>query len=202
MKKIFTLVLVSILATGFAMAQTVEERVVEFQKAQANGFVINVAGIDSKSAVSAIQNYFKSINFGKSKNASGYVAYMGQSCEFIGTGKYDIYLSAIDKGKKKDASADIILICSLGYDNIISSASDSTTANNIKEFMLGKFPQAVEKYNAEKKIAELQKEVDKMNKEKEKNEKAMQKIKDAMDKNAKKQDGILKQIEEFSKLLK
>lgn len=201
MKKIFAFVMFAIIASGFAMAQTVEEQIIDFNKSKTNGFVINIKGVDSKASMNAIQNYFKEINFGKSKNASGFVVYKGQTCPLIGDNKYDIYLTTIQKGKKKDLSSDIVMIVSYGYDNMISSSSDANTANSIKNFMSTKFPQAIEKYQLEEKIAQLKKDLEKANKEKAKNDKAMEKMKAAMEKSEKEHEALNKQIEEYTKSL-
>lgn len=201
MKKLFSIVLVSMMSLTFSFAQTVTEGNVSFNKSELNGFTINIPGVDSKTAVAAMQEYFSEQSFAKPKTESKFTVYKAQRFTLFGEGSYDIYFNAVDKGKKKDQSVDINLICSLGNMNTVSSNGDATTADNVKTFMT-KCPKIIEKYQLKQKIEQLKKDMEKAQKEKEKNEKEIAKMQKAMSKANENHSGLLKQIEEYNKVLK
>lgn len=201
MKKIFTLSLALIFSVSFAFAQSVSEGQVTILKTNVNGFTINIPNVDSKSANTAITEYLAEKGLVKPKTEDKYNAYKAQKFSYIGDGTYDIYFKAVEKGKKKDLSTDIIFICSLGNMNTVSSVNDASAANNIKTIM-SKFPKAVEKYQLKQRIEDLKKEIEKANKEKEKTDKSIQKLQEQIAKATEKNNGLNKQLEESSSLLK
>lgn len=201
MKKLFTIVLISVMSLTMAFAQNVTEGNVSFNKTEINGFTINIPGVDSKTAIAAMQDFFAEQGFAKPKTESKFTTYKAQKFTLFGEGTYDIYFNAVDKGKKKDQSVDINLICSLGNMNAVSSRGDVTTTENVKNFM-GKCPKIIEKYQLKQKIEQVKKDMEKAEKEKEKNEKAIKKLQDAMNKAAENQQGVLKQYQEYQDLLK
>lgn len=201
MKKLFSIVLISVMSLTFAFAQNVTEGNVSFNKSELNGFIINIPGVDSKTAVAAMQEYFSEQSFAKPKTESKFTVYKAQRFTLFGEGSYDIYFNAVDKGKKKDQSVDINLICSMGNMNVVSSNGDATTAANVRNFM-EKCPKIIEKYQLKQKIEQLKKDMEKAQKEKEKNEKAIKKLQDAMSKATENQNSVIKQYQEYQDLLK
>lgn len=201
MKKLFTIVLISVMSLTFAYAQNVSEGNVSFNKTELNGFTINIPNVDSKTAIAAMQDYFNDQGFAKPKSESKFTVYKAQRFTIFGEGTYDIYFNSVDKGNKKNPSADINLICSFGNMNTVSSNGDATTADNVKSF-LTKCPKIIEKYQLKQKIEQLKKDMEKAQKEKEKNEKEIEKVQKAMSKANENHSSILKQIEEYNKILK
>jgi hypothetical protein len=201
MKRILTITLALVFSISFAVAQSVSEGQVTINKTNVNGFTINIPNVDSKSANTAITEYLAEKGLVKPKTEDKYNAYKAQKFSYIGDGTYDIYFKAVEKGKKKDLSSDIIFICSLGNLNTVSSINDPTAAENIKAVML-RFPKAVEKYQLRQKIEDLKKEIEKANKEKAKNDKSIEKLQKQIAKATEKHNGLNKQLEESSSLLK
>lgn len=201
MKRILTITLALVFSISFAVAQSVSEGQVTINKTNVNGFTINIPNIDSKSATTAITEYLAEKGLVKPKTEDKYNAYKAQKFSYIGDGTYDIYFKAVEKGKKKDLSSDIIFICSLGNMNTVSSINDPTAAENIKAVML-RFPRAVEKFQLKQKIEDLKKEIEKANKEKAKNDKSIEKLQKQIAKATEKHNGLNKQLEESSSLLK
>ncbi len=201
MKKFLTITLALVFSLSFAVAQSISEGQVTILKTNVNGFTINIPNVDSKSATTAITEYLAEKGLVKPKTVDKYNSYKAQKFSYIGDGTYDIYFKAVEKGKKKDLSSDIIFICSLGNLNTISSVSDATTAENIKAIM-SKFPKAVEKYQLKQRIEDLKKEIEKANKEKAKNDKSIEKLQKQIAKATEKHNGLNKQLEESSNLLK
>lgn len=200
MKKLFSIVLISVMSLTFAFAQNVTEGNVSFNKTELNGFTINLPGVDSKTAVAAMQEYFSEQSFAKPKTESKFTVYKAQRFTLFGEGSYDIYFNAVDKGKKKDQSVDINLICSMGNMNVISSNGDATTAANVRNFM-EKCPKIIEKYQLKQKIEQVKKDMEKAQKEKEKNEKALKKLQDAVSKATESQKSIDKQYQDYLDML-
>ena len=201
MKRILTITLALVFSVSFAVAQSVSEGPVTINKTDVNGFTINIPNVDSKSATIAITEYLAEKGLVKPKTEDKYNAYKAQKFSYIGDGTYDIYFKAVEKGKKKDLSSDIIFICSLGNMNTVSSINDPAAAENIKAVML-RFPRAVEKYQLKQQIEDLKKEIEKANKEKAKNDKSIEKLQKQIAKATEKHNGLNKQLEESSSLLK
>ena len=151
MKKLFILTLALVVSVSFAFAQQVSEGQVTISKTNVNGFIINIPNVDSKAADAAVTEFLAEKGLVKPKTEDKYNAYKAQKFSYIGDGTYDIYFKAVQKGKKKDLSSDIIFICSLGNLNTISSVNNPDAAENIKVLM-AKFTQAVEKYQLKQKI--------------------------------------------------
>ncbi|MBP5663190.1 MAG: hypothetical protein J6X16_02825 [Bacteroidales bacterium] len=201
MKKLFTLTLALVASISFAFAQYVSEGPVTLLKTQVNGFTINIPKADSKSATTAISEYLAENGLVKPKTEDKYTSYKAQKLASIGDGTYDIYFKAVQKGKKKDVSSDIIFVCSLGNLNTISSSNDNYAANNIKT-LVSKFPSAVEKYMLKQKIEDLKKQIESSNKEKAKNDKEIKKLQDKMSKANEKHNDLNKQLQDATNTLK
>ena len=201
MKKLFTLTFALVASISFVFAQYVSESTVTLLKTQVNGFIINVPKADSKSATAAITELMAEHGLAKPKTEDKYTTYKAQKIAAIGDGTYDIYFKAVQKGKKKNVSSDIILVCSWGNLNTISSSNDNNVANNIKTFM-SKFPSAVEKYMLKQKIEDLKKEIEKANKEKAKQDKEIKKLQDKIAKANEKHSGLDKQLQDAMNALK
>lgn len=201
MKKLFTLTLALVASISFAFAQYVSEGAVTLLKSQVNGFTINIPKADSKSATAAISEFLAENGLVKPKTEDKYTSYKAQKFATIGDGTYDIYFKAVQKGKKKDISSDIIFICSLGNLNTISSSNDEYASNNIKIFM-SKFPSAVEKYMLKQKIEDLKKEIEKANKDKAKQDKEIKKLQDKIAKANEKHNGLNQQLQDATNALK
>lgn len=170
-------------------------------KTNVNGFTINIPNVDSKAADAAVTEFLAEKGLVKPKNEDKYNAYKAQKCSYIGDGTYDIYFKAVQKGKKKDLSSDIIFICSLGNLNTISSVNNPDAAENIKVLM-AKFTKAVEKYQLKQKIEDLKKEIEKANKEKAKNDKEIKKLQEKIAKATDKHKGLNTQLEDANNMLK
>lgn len=201
MRKLFTLALALVAGISFAFAQQVSEGQVTILKTNVNGFTINIPNVDSKAADAAVTEFLAEKGLVKPKNEDKYNAYKAQKCSYIGDGTYDIYFKAVQKGKKKDLSSDIIFICSLGNLNTISSVNNPDAAENIKVLM-AKFTKAVEKYQLKQKIEDLKKEIEKANKEKAKNDKEIKKLQEKIAKATDKHKGLNTQLEDANNMLK
>lgn len=201
MRKLFTLALALVAGISFAFAQQVSEGQVTILKTNVNGFTINIPNVDGKAANAAVTEFLAEKGLVKPKNEDKYNAYKAQKCSYIGDGTYDIYVKAVQKGKKKDLSTDIIFICSLGNLNTISSVNNPEAAENIK-ILMAKFTKAVEKYQLKQKIEDLKKEIEKANKEKAKNDKEIKKLQELIKKASEKHNGLNQQLEDANNLLK
>ena len=201
MKKLFILTLALVVSVSFAFAQQISEGQVTISKTNVNGFIINIPNVDSKAANTAVTEYLAEKGLVKPKTEDKYNSYKAQKFSYIGDGTYDIYFKAVQKGKKKDLSSDIIFICSLGNLNTISSVNNPAAADNIKA-VISKFPQAVEKYQLKQKIEDLKKQIEAANKEKAKNDKEIKKLQDKIAKATQKHNGLNSQLEEASSMLK
>lgn len=201
MRKLFTLALALVAGISFAFAQQVSEGQVTILKTNVNGFTINIPNVDSKAADAAVTEFLAEKGLVKPKTEDKYNAYKAQKFSYIGDGTYDIYFKAVQKGKKKDLSSDIIFICSLGNLNTISSVNNPDAAENIKVLM-AKFTQAVEKYQLKQKIEDLKKEIEKANKEKAKNDKEIKKLQEKIAKATDKHKGLNTQLEDANNMLK
>lgn len=201
MKKLFTLTLAFVACISFAFAQSVSEGSVTLLKNQVNGFTINIPKADSKSTTTAITEYLTEKGLTKPKTEDKYTSYKAQKCPYIGDGTYDIYFKAVQKGKKKDLSSDVIFVFSLGNLNTISSTNDANAANNIKDFM-SKLPKVVEKYMLKKSIEDLKKQIESANKDQSKNDKEIKKLQDKIAKANAKRNSLNKQLEDANNLLK
>ncbi len=201
MRKLFTLALALVAGISFAFAQQVSEAQVTILKTNVNGFIINIPNVDSKAADAAITEFLAEKGLVKPKTEDKYNAYKAQKFSYIGDGTYDIYFKAVQKGKKKDLSSDIIFICSLGNLNTISSVNNPDAAENIKVLM-AKFTKAVEKYQLKQKIEDLKKEIEKANKEKAKNDKEIKKLQEKIAKATDKHKGLNTQLEDANNMLK
>ena len=199
MKKLFTIAL-ALFFGAYAYAQIAVETTLSIKKNEIPGFSINVPNADSKSAMTAIQEYLTEKGLVKPKKDDKYMSFKSQKFSYFGNDTYDIYFNAVQKGNKKNMSSDINIICSLGNLNAISSTNNAETAANIQAFM-AKFPKVVEKYMLKQKIESLKKEAEKAKKEKAKNDKALKKLQDQIEKSTKNQNNLNKQIEENSKML-
>ena len=142
MKKLFILTLALVVSVSFAFAQQISEGQVTISKTNVNGFIINIPNVDSKAANTDVTEYLAEKGLVKPKTEDKYNSYNAQKFSYIGDGTYDIYFKAVQKGKKKDLSSDIIFICSLGNLNTISSVNNPAAAENIKT-IISKFPKAV-----------------------------------------------------------
>lgn len=201
MRKLFTLALALVAGISFAFAQQVSEGQVTILKTNVNGFTINIPNVDSKAADAAVTEFLAEKGLVKPKTEDKYNAYKAQKFSYIGDGTYDIYFKAVQKGKKKDLSSDIIFICSLGNLNTISSVNNPDAAENIKVLM-AKFTKAVEKYQLKQKIEDLKKEIEKANKEKAKNDKEIKKLQEKIAKATDKHKGLNTQLEDANNMLK
>ncbi len=201
MKKLFTLTLALVASLSFAFAQQISEGPVSILKTTVNGFTINIPNVDAKSATAAITDYFTEKGLVKPKTEDKYTSYRAQKFTYLGDGTYDIFFKAVQKGKKKDLSSDIIFICSLGNMNAITSVNNASTAANVKTIM-SNFPKAVEKYQLKQKIEQLMKDIEAANKEKAKSDKALEKLLDKFDKASEKNNSLQKQLEDANSLLK
>lgn len=195
MKKLFTLTLALVASISFAFAQQyVSEGPVTILKTEVNGFTINIPKVDSKSATTAITEFLAEKGLVKPKSDDKFTSYKAQKFDVIGEGTYDIYFKAVQKGKKKDISSDIIFICSFGNLNTVSSSNHAIEASNIKAFM-SKFPRVIEKY-------QLKKQIEANTKEREKAEKDLKKMQDKLSKATSKQNDLIKQLEDAKNRLK
>lgn len=201
MKKLFILTLALVVSVSFAFAQQVSEGQVTISKTNVNGFILNIPNVDSKAANAAVTEFLAEKGLVKPKTEDKYNAYKAQKFSYIGDGTYDIYFKAVQKGKKKDLSSDIIFICSLGNLNTISSVNNPDAAENIKVLM-GKFTQAVERYQLKQKIEDLKKQIEQANKEKAKNDKEIKKLQDKIAKATEKHKGLNTQLEDANNMLK
>ncbi len=201
MKKIFTFALALLLSVSFAFAQSVNEGQVTILKTHVNGFTINVPKVDAKTANAAITEYLADKGLVKPKTEDKYNSYRAQKFSYIGDGTYDIFVKAVQKGKKQDVSTDIIFICSLGNMNVVSSSNNATAASNIKN-IVSKFPRAIEKYQLKQRIEEIKKEIENANKEKEKTDKEIQKLQEQITKATEKQDALNRQLEQANTMLR
>lgn len=201
MKKLFILTLALVVSVSFAFAQQISESQVTISKTNVNAFIINIPNVDSKAANTAVTEYLAEKGLVKPKTEDKYNAYKAQKFSYIGDGTYDIYFKAVQKGKKKDLSSDIIFICSLGNLNTITSVNNPAAADNIKA-IISKFPKAVEKYQLKQKIEDLKKEIEKANKEKAKNDKEIKKLQELIKKASEKHNGLNQQLEDANSMLK
>ena len=201
MKKLFVFILALAVSISFAFAQQISEGQVTISKTNVNGFILNIPNVDSKSATTAITEYLAEKGLVKPKTEDKYNSYKAQKFSYFGDGTYDIYFKAVQKGKKKDLSSDIIFICSLGNLNTISTVNNPATAENIKT-IIANFPKAVEKYQLKQKIEDLKKEIEKANKEKAKNDKEIKKLQELIKKASEKHNGLNQQLEDANSLLK
>lgn len=106
------------------------ETTVSYNKAQANGYVVNVEG-DKEVLSASLEDHFKQTFNSKSSTSKGFKTFKGVSWPEVSTDKLDVYYK-VDGRKGKNT---VTLLVSKGYDNFISGTSDPQIAEGVKSFM-------------------------------------------------------------------
>lgn len=134
MKKVFTslALALAIAATGTVSAQNAHESSVKFNKTNENAVV---ADFDKPADIveAALKDRLEKEGLGKMKSSKGFMSYSGVLWNSVSSDKLDVYFKV--EGKKDKSSISVLV--SKGYDNFITSGSDSRTIDNVKAFLNG-----------------------------------------------------------------
>jgi hypothetical protein len=130
-KTILFLCSVYALCTGMtAQAQNAHEASVKFNKTNQNAVVADYSQ-PAEVVEAALKDRLEKEGLGKLKTAKGFLACNGVQWSTVSSDKIDVYFK-VEGGKDKSS---IQVLVSKGYDNFISSGSDSKTIDNVKGFL-------------------------------------------------------------------
>src|SRR6218665_2010544 len=134
MKKMLNaLTLVMALAIGgTATAQNAHESSVKFNKTNENAVVADYEK-PADIVEAALKKQLESEGLTKGKNSKGYLTFSGIQWSKVSNEKVDVYFKV--EGKKEKSTVTVFI--SKGYDNFISSGSDSRAIDNVKGFLNG-----------------------------------------------------------------
>jgi hypothetical protein len=132
MKKVLkTLVLsLAVTSSSVAFAQNARETSTKFGKDVHNAVVADY-DVPVKLITDALKDRLEKEGLGKMKSTNGFMAYMGTLWNSVSGDKLDVYFKV--EGKKDKST--ITVMVSKGYDNFVTSTSDSITIANIKTFL-------------------------------------------------------------------
>lgn len=122
----------AMVATGTVFAQNAHESSVKFNKTNENAVV---ADYDKSAEIveAALKDRLEKEGLGKMKSSKGFMAYSGVLWNSVSSDKLDIYFKV--EGKKDKSTVSVLI--SKGYDNFVTSGSDSRTIDNVKAFLNG-----------------------------------------------------------------
>lgn len=143
MKFAIILGLVGCMLSVQSNAQNPQEGNIRFNKADRNGVIANYSTSQSITEQTVV-NKLAVAGLTKKSKTKGYMLYKQVNWPAITPETVDVYVKVGGNKKKSTVS----LLVAKGYDNFISSASDATAMNNMKEF-LNSLPQDISAYNAE-----------------------------------------------------
>lgn len=202
MKKIIALfAFVSVVCS--LSAQKVHETTTLYGKEQLTGFTTTIEKTPVDIVENALVNKFENKLNLKGSKKKGYHVYENQNCSTFGEARYDIYFTTAEVGKKKNRSAQVILVVSTGNMNCITFGNDPRTSRNIVTF-LEELQYDVEAFRTDLRIEELKNEIAALEKELQSLEKDQLKVKDKItatnDEMKKNADMVEKKTNEITRL--
>lgn len=117
---------------GTATAQNAHESSVKFNKTNENAVVADYEK-PAEIVEAALKKQLESEGLAKGKNSKGYLTFSGVKWSKVSNEKVDVYFKV--EGKKEKSTVTVFI--SKGYDNFISSGSDSRSIDNVKGFLNG-----------------------------------------------------------------
>ena len=132
MKKVINSLALAIAITiaGTATAQNAHESSVKFNKNNENAVVADYEAT-AEVVEGALKNRLEKEGLGKMKTSKGFMVYSGVLWNSVSNEKIDVYFKV--EGKKDRATLSVLI--SKGYDNFVTSGSDSRTIDNVKAFL-------------------------------------------------------------------
>ena len=132
MKKVINSLALAIAITiaGTATAQNAHESSVKFNKNNENAVVADYEAT-AEVVEGALKNRLEKEGLGKMKTSKGFMVYSGVLWNSVSNEKIDVYFKV--EGKKDRATLSVLI--SKGYDNFVTSGSDSRTIVNVKAFL-------------------------------------------------------------------
>lgn len=185
MKKLFLLVLVAFGVFALS-AQEVNTSMIDFNKSQYPGYLLNMKNASVEVVESTMRNIFENDYNLKASKEGGFRAYLNQQFAPFGSENYDIYFNVAEFGKKKNKVTQLSMIVCTGNMNAISSANNPDVDNAIRHF-LKNFAPKVQAYENQQQVNALKEQLAKL----ENTKKSLEKD----------QDKTNKQIEKLNKTL-
>lgn len=132
MKKLIVFISTVLSLSFAATAQNAREATVKYMKGDQNA-VIAEYNAPVKVVAEALKNKMSKAGLGKSKSSKGFTTYSGTLWQEVSNDKVDVYYKVV--AGKKNQPTTVQFLVSKGYDNFVSSATDATAVNNLKNFL-------------------------------------------------------------------
>ncbi len=159
MKKLFTLLLVFVVALASAQTGTTT---VEYLKVNRQGLVMELP-FTEKTVRDAIDAKMQGMGY-KGKDSKGFTIYKGVRMTEIGPDSYDLYFLADRKSKKEKESSYLTILVSKGFDNFVADSNDTKIFNNTKTYLDANMRDLVAAYDLSLQIASQEEAVKKADK--------------------------------------
>ncbi len=191
MKKLFLLLTIA-LGVFALSAQEVNTSMIDFNKSQYPGYLVNIKNASIDQVDAAVRNFFENEYNLKASKEGGFRAYLNQQFAPFGSENYDIYYNVTEFGKKNKKTTQLAMIVCTGNMNAVTSANNPDVDNAIRHF-LKKVTPKVEEYKSMQEVNALKAEIEKLEgtrksleKEQDKTNKQIDKLKSNLEKNNKK----------------
>lgn len=155
MKKILLSISLIMASVHFAKAQDVKEDTVTFRKMEEPAFTVSY-NYPKPVVKKVLADKLATMGLNHKKNEKGFTVYKAAVWQQIADTKKDVY-TKVSGSKHRTV---VYILVSKGYDNFISSASDSGTAAKVKDFLSG-LEKDIQDYQHELTVAEKQKDLEK-----------------------------------------
>ncbi len=203
------IILLSIFVAALTVsAQEVNTSMIDFNKTQVSGYLVNIPDATIELADGAFRNMMENRYGLKASKESGFRAYLNQNFQPFGTENFDIYYTVTEFGKKKSKTTQLVLIVCTGNMNAVTPASKPETDQAIKTF-LAEFAPKVQAYGQQLKAEQLKEQIAKLEaskssveKEEEKATKQIEKLNQSLGEMAKKKADYENQISKLQSELK
>lgn len=183
-------------------AQQIQEESIEYNKKSVNAVSVEIPDLDVKTTIAAMEKFMDNNGLKKSKMGS-FNAYFNQPFAKIGMENYDMYTTALTKGKRKSQKTYAYFLLAKGNENFVNSSNSPSEIANVKT-LLAEFAAYTVEFALEQKIIQTKDALSQLEKDQKSLIKSKEKSQKKIDKETKKmkkaEDQAIGKTEEINKL--